>query len=67
MENTPLLDSLLARLRAYCESERGLKTALCDYLQIRPHQLTAWLNGTRKPNGEYTLQIQQWLEEKSDF
>jgi hypothetical protein len=61
---TPLLDALLSRLSLYCEAERGRKTELIKYLGIRPHMLSEWLSGPKKPGGEYTLAIQEWLAGK---
>lgn len=63
-EHTPLLDALLARLRAYCDAERGRKAELVKHLQIRPAVLSNWLAGVKKPGGEYTLGIQAWLAER---
>jgi len=59
--NSPRLDALIARLRDYCEAGRGRKTALIQFLGIQPHQLTSWLSGDKRPGGEYTLAIQEWL------
>ena len=65
MKETPLLDGLMLRLtRALDGAERGTKKELSDYLDILPHKLSEYLKGTAKPNGETTLKIQKWLEER---
>lgn len=62
MGSTPLLNRLLEQVRDYCDASRGRRADLVRYLEIRPHMLTEWLNGTRAPGGEYTLQMQLWLK-----
>lgn len=62
MGNTPLLDALLQQVKVYCDGGRGRRADLVRHLGVRPHMLTAWLDGTRAPGGEYTLQMQCWLK-----
>lgn len=59
--DSPRLDALIERLKSYCAAGRGRKTALIQFLGIQPHQLSGWLAGDKRPGGEYTLAIQEWL------
>lgn len=61
---SPLFDAFLVTLSAFLEAERGRKTALAEYLGVRPHVISEWLGG-KQPTAEYILGIQQWLAVES--
>jgi regulator of sigma D len=62
---TPRLEELLNRLRTYCETRRGSKTELAQWLGVRPHMISEWLAG-KQPGGEYALGILEWLEQHAE-
>lgn len=58
--STRRIDALMKRLEAHCESRRGSKGELAEYLAVRPHMISEWLAG-KQPGGEYALGIVEWL------
>src|SRR5262245_23106743 len=59
---TPLLDALLARVRALLEG-RGAQARLSDYLHVKSGRVSEWLSGEIEPGGEITLHLQKWVAE----
>ncbi len=67
LKPSPRVDALMLRLHRYLGSpkaERGVKAELARYLGARPHMLSDWLAGGGRPNAEYALGIQEWLDER---
>lgn len=59
---SPLMPEFLERLRQFCRAERGRVTALAEFLGVAQPHVSAWLAGKQQPSGEYTLQIQRWMD-----
>jgi transcriptional regulator with XRE-family HTH domain len=57
------LPDLLERLKKATE-ERGKKSELAKFLDVRLVQVSQWLSGDREPGGKITLQMLQWVEQQ---
>lgn len=60
-------DALLAQVRALTQ-EHGARKTLAEILKIQPSLLSAYLADppTRRPNGEMTLALQEWVNRASN-
>ncbi len=57
------LPALLKRLNE-ATKERGAKTALAKFMDVKLPKVSQWLSGTHKPSGETTLQLLHWVEQQ---
>ena len=54
------MPDLISELQTLTE-ERGMKTALADYMGVKLVNVSQWLSGKRIPNGEKTLRLHKWV------
>lgn len=54
------MHDLISELQTLTE-ERGMKTALADYMGVKLVNVSQWLSGKRIPNGEKTLKLHKWV------
>jgi hypothetical protein len=59
----PILPNLIERLKKATEP-RGKKTELAEFLSAPLPRVSEWLRGDKKPGGETTLQMLQWVEDQ---
>lgn len=60
----PTLGQLLERVRVLTDPEthRGKRSELAEHLEVSPSQVTGWLDGKIKPNGDVTLRMLGWAD-----
>lgn len=64
MKKLSRVECLMTYVRGFCDQQRGRKALLARYLGVRPHMISAWLDGVR-PNAEHALGMVEWMHKQT--
>jgi len=57
-------DAILAKLRRWCDKERGRRSAFARQIDVPAQQVTDWFAGRKTPTWEQGLRIQGFLDQR---